>query len=164
MFISKPEYQAEISALIEILKAAPLGATITYQAMNAVIGRSVQREASFSLIKARKIVEKETGARFGTIYKIGIKRLSAQEIPSIGIDGRRRISSISKRAYARLSNLSNNDITPEIERRIQAEKSHLGAIALVTKEVQHKKIDEYVKTAGAEIPSAKVLGLFLKSD
>ena len=161
MFSSNPEYAAEVSALADLLKSASISATVSYRQMSVAIGRDVQKEARISLLKARKLVEKETGARFETVIKVGVKRLAAHDLPGIGTHSRRRIGALSRRAYARLMNISNNDITPEIERRLHAERAHLGAIALVSKETSHVKIEDAVRTVGAEIPAAKVLGMFV---
>jgi hypothetical protein len=160
MFKSSPEISQEIETLSELLRAVPIGGMLTYQMAAAAVGRSVQGSGSFSMMRARKAVEKSSGARFGTINGKGIKRLPIEEIPGIGGAARRRIRNTVKKAYQRLGGFSNNDIPPEIERQLRIERSHLGAISMMTKDVARKKIDEAVTTASAEIPAAKILKMF----
>lgn len=159
---SNPEVQAEITALCNLVRALPIGATLAYEAATEAVGRDVQGVARFSLMRAREIVEKQDGIRFGTVSKIGVKRLQTEDIPSIGTQARRRIRRTARRGYARLAGLRVNDITPQIQKQLDTERAALGAISLFTEERAVKKIEADTERVGAELPIGMTLSLFMK--
>ena len=163
LFTSSVETQAEITALCRLFRELSIGAVLTYGDASRVIGRDVQTVARFSWIRARDIVEKEDGIRFGTVHAQGAKRLTAEDIPAIGAQARRRIRRTARKGAKRLRNLRGvNAIDADVQRRIDAEVSALGAIALVTTEHAARKIETEVRQTGAEIPVGRTFDLFKK--
>jgi hypothetical protein len=128
MRATNPEIQIEVERLSAILRETPIGAVASYDALSGSVGYSVQLKP-FSLLRARKVVEEETGMRFATIRGEGVKKLEASAIPGIGASARRSVARKAKRHAARLAGLSYNDIEAPIQARIDAERSLLGAIS-----------------------------------
>lgn len=163
MFRSNPEREAEIKALSAMLREIPVGEVLPYADMTAAIGRDIQNDARISLLAARRAVELEPeGRRFETIRRLGVKRLETADIPGIGAATRHRISRIARRGHARLACVTANDMTPEIRKKIDLERSMLGAIALAATPRSAAKVEASVTTASAEIPAAVVLALMTK--
>ena len=162
MFKTSIESIAETEKLVAMLSGLSIGKMLTYKQASAAIGRNVQGAARPNLDRARRIVERETGARFTPMHNQGIVRLPTEEIPSIGSHARGRISKLAKRAYRRLSGMSANDVSPAVQTQILTERSHLGAIAMFSGRKTHKKIDAAITVVGSEIPAAQILAMFNK--
>jgi hypothetical protein len=158
MFKSAPENAIDVSALVVALKAVPIGETITYIALSDAIGRNIKAEF-WLLHKARVVTEKETGSRFAAVRGVGIKKLPTAEIVGIGTNARRRIRNAAKVASARLVGISANDMTPEITRKIDTERSLLGAISLVSTQSAVSQVEKKVSDSGP-LPVGKTLSLF----
>ena len=73
------EMNAESRLLIEFLRKAEPGETITYEAMKDFIERDPQGSARGSLDTARRNLIKE-GILFQTISKVGVRRMTSPEI------------------------------------------------------------------------------------
>lgn len=157
---SSPEKHAEITTLCGLLRQLSIGATMLYSDATHAIMRDVRGAARFSLMRAREIVETEDGSRFGTVAKIGVKRLETVDIPAIGTQIRRKVRRAARIGYRRLTGIKANDVTPEIQRQIDTERAVLGAVSLVTDEKSMRKVGEAVSKAGTEIPVGKTLDLF----
>lgn len=160
-FKSNPEYAAERSLLAEMLRALPIGGVLTFGAASEAIGRDVRGAARFSLMRAREMVEREDGTiRLDSVMKVGVKRLAEGEMHSIGISHRQRFKRATHRVYRRLGGAKVND--PAAAHQIRVQLALLGAVALALRERNVKAVDEAVTKAGAEVPAAVVLGLFVK--
>jgi hypothetical protein len=130
MFSTKPETQIEIERLSTILRDLGPGDVVGYDALSGAVGYNVQ-ERRFSLMKAQQATEKETGLRFATVPRQGLKKLPADALPGIGSIARRRIAKSAKRQAARLVGLRYNDIDQAVKAKLDAERSLLGAISAV---------------------------------
>jgi len=78
---------AEIDRLTETLCAASVGAVVTYADLSAAIGRDITR-ARYLAHAAIKRANTQGGAVFGTVYRVGFKRLSTGEVSTIGSTAR----------------------------------------------------------------------------
>lgn len=147
MFASNPEKQIEVEKIAALLRQAPVGSTVTYQQIDSALGTEFDRLA---LVKARQLVEKEDGIRFGTVRKVGVKKLDATAAIGIGADARQRIRRIAVRQSARLTGLKYNDITADAQRRLDVERSLLGAISAAASNKSTAKV-EAAATTGPEV-------------
>jgi hypothetical protein len=160
-FFSLPEHAAEHAALMELLRNLSFGETLSYDDASETIGRDVRHSARTSLLAAIRKLELEDGTRrFGSVYRIGIKRLSEGEVHVLGKAARNRARNTVRRAYRRLDGTKAND--PVAAEHIRIEKAHLGAIALAMKESHHKQVAEITRANGGEPPAAVLLALFAK--
>lgn len=148
---SSPERQIEIDRLCKSLETLSIGQTVTYADLSSACGRNVQTEANFSLMAARRRVEERDGVRLETIRSVGIRRLDTEGIVGIGSAVRLRIRRAAKRGYQRLTGIRHNDITPEIQVRIDAERSLLGAISSLSSDTARKASSEASQTGPATI-------------
>jgi hypothetical protein len=147
MFTANPEKQIEVEKIAAILRQAPVGGTVTYRQIEAALGREFDRLA---LMKARQLVEKEDGIRFGTVRKVGVKKLDAAAAIGIGAEARQRIRRIAGHQCARLTGLKYNDITADGQRRLDVERSLLGAISAAAANKSTAKVEPAI-TTGPEV-------------
>ena len=157
-FTTQPENEIAISLLVEALRALPVGGVLTYATASGAIDEDVQGRARRLMARARAIVEREDGSRFGTVPGIGIKRLETADVLGIGAGYRRHIRRTSKRAFDRLSGLRLNDLTEDQRKRLDAERAAFGAISLMTTERSVATIEK--NTGETALPVASTLALF----
>lgn len=163
MFRSSPEREAEIRTLSGLLREIPLGEVLSYAAMTEAIGRDVRGDARVSLLAARQTVEREPeGRRFETLRGVGIKRIETADIPGIGAATRRKISRTARRGHARLCGITANDLTPEVQKQIDFERSMLGAITLASSSRTAAKVQKATPGTSGEIPAAVISALMTK--
>lgn len=159
-FTTSPENEAALTLLVEGLRSLSVGGVLAYSTATGAIGEDVQGRARRLMARARTIVEREDGSRFGTVMGLGIKRLETVDVLGIGAGYRRHIRRTAATASKRLSGLRVNDLTPEQQRRLDAERAGFGAISLFTTEKAVKKIE--AATTEATLPIDKTLELFAR--
>lgn len=128
MFTTNPETEIETEKLAAVLRNLPIDGLASYAELSAAVGYQVQGKP-FALIRARKRVEEESGLRFGTVHRQGVKKLAAEAVAGIGADARKRIARTAKRQHTRLSGLKYNNLDASTRARIDAERSLLGAVS-----------------------------------
>lgn len=123
----------ETRALAEALREVPLGGTVTFQGLSAVIGRDVTKAARGNLESARRIVLRDHGAAFVSIRGQGYRRLRPDEAPDIGAGARRKIRRTANRTVRDMTNVAgaSNGLEPEIQRRLSAEVATHGLLAQI---------------------------------
>lgn len=148
-FVSNPEVQAQIERVAAILRTMQIGQTIAYTQFSA---------SYYVIMRARAEVEKADGIRFGTVRKVGVKRLAAEEVPAIGIAGIRHMHRAGKKTVKRLTNLKGyNDMTPDDRLRVAAQRMIANAVVERTSRSAIKETEDNVRTAGAAIDFGTVL-------
>jgi hypothetical protein len=130
LIATNPQTAIEVEKLSAVLNDLGPNDVATYEALSQVVGYAVQ-EKPFALMKARKAVEEQTGLRFETVIRVGVKKLPAEALPGIGVAVRKRIARATRRQSKRLSGLRYNDIDRRLQGRIDAERSLLAAISTV---------------------------------
>ena len=120
-----PDDEIKTERIAAILRSLPIGEVASYRDVAMACGGEPSR---WLLITARKQVETDTGARFATVRKVGIKKLASGEIVGIGAAARRRVGRIAKAQSRRLVGLSYNGLSDDDRARIDVERSLLGAI------------------------------------
>jgi hypothetical protein len=123
------EISPDVAALVEQLRAVPLGGTIHYAQLSAAIGRDVRRHRHL-IDSARHIAERDHGAVFGNEINVGYTRLTVEQFPDLGSTARRRIRRASRKARKTLNyaGASVNDVPPSVQRKLNAEVSVLGLL------------------------------------
>lgn len=155
-----PENETDIETIARLLKAASIGATVTYEAMTDAIGRDIQDHRHL-LLAAQRRTEEEIGALFGTVRGEGVKRLPSDEVASVGSHTIRRIRRAARRGMQRLTVVRANDLPMDDARKIIAQRSQLGAIALVSDNRSTPAIQRSVDAMdGTTVPAGRVLDLF----
>ena len=161
MFTTKPETVADIEAVSKMLTELPIGAVLTYSAINDAIGRDVTNGARYVLAAAKKRTEAETGALYEAVRKVGVKRLPTDEIASVGTAAIRKVRRTARRGMKRLGNVKANDISPDQSREIVMQRSVLGAVAMLADGRKTKALANEGTTT-AVIPAGRVLEIFGK--
>ena len=133
---------ADIETLVAVLQAAAVGELVPYSALSAAIGRDVRRQG-YLLATARRDANNASGALFGTVWKMGYKRLAPDEVHTIGGMVRGRIRRSAKRTGHMISQAlqTANEMDPEARRKAVSEVTVLGMVAHLTSETATRKHD-----------------------
>jgi hypothetical protein len=126
-FRKNPTRQREIAALSQVLSELSMDAIADYVLL-ADVAKCPIDASSYSLIQARRHVERRTGMRFETVRGLGIRKMTSTEVPRIGEQARRSIGRKARRQGRRLTHLSYN-LGGSTTRQVDAERSLLGAIS-----------------------------------
>ena len=142
-------------ALVDLLVATPIGATVTFADMTGAIGRPIQ-DRRHLIPRAMTIAAKEAGAIFGGVRTVGYQRLPAQDAHLLGAHTRRRMRRSAKRTSdAIVSAIAHtNDMPDAAKVRAYAE---VNAMALI----RHISADTEVLAATAE-PKAEPVALTMR--
>jgi hypothetical protein len=124
------DINADTRAIADMLNAVSFGDTITLDAMTDAIGRDI-RDCRYVAMSAMRVAERETGAIFASVRRVGYRRLTVDEFAEIGMTARahiRRKAKSSARAMgAAMTRV--NDMTDEQRRKVVREQSTLGLMA-----------------------------------
>lgn len=133
----------ETDLLITALRAVPLGTEISYSALSLVIGRDVTRAARARLDSARRITQRDHGCCFFALRGFGLRRITVEQLPSVGEHARRRIRSTTRGALQTISSVVavSNGASPETMRRLCAERAALGLLGEIAAEPVQKAFE-----------------------
>jgi hypothetical protein len=111
------------------LATTPVGEVCTYDALSDAIGRPV-RPVRHMLMQALAKARKEHGAVFGTVTRIGYRRLSAEEVHTLGRQARQRVRRTTRRARESIATALSraNEISEPARLKAVAELAALGLL------------------------------------
>lgn len=117
----------DVSALVELFTETKPGDVISYEAMTRQIGRDIQIHRWLAL-RALDVAARDHGAVFANERGKGYARLHPEDAHSIGATARGRVKRIARKAgkVIRYALQRQNDISPEANRKANAEISVLG--------------------------------------
>lgn len=144
---TNPENAIKIEAMTAIFRSLSIGEIASYsRILEAAQAKSVQ--SVYWLIK-RAIADAEADgtAKFAAVRAEGIKRLAIDEYSGIGAAARKTIGVKAKAAFKRLSNVTANEVSPDVRTRINAERSLLGAVAAISQTSTMKKVEQHTQTS-----------------
>lgn len=126
----------ETDLLIARLREVPLGQEIGYADLSRVIGRDVKTAARARLASARRIAARDHGVLFFAIPAQGLRRVTVEELPQVGVHARRRIRSSARGAMQSITAVLgvSNGTTPETMRKLSAERAALGLLHKVAQD------------------------------
>lgn len=153
-----PDFSRSVqtTAIIELLREAPMGSVVSYARISDAIGEDVTDRRHY-LISAIKALYTE-GLPFGTVRGEGVKRLNAEEIPAIGESAMGHIRRTSRRARKRMGVVgSMNDVPNEVRVKVNATASMLGVIENFSGNKSRKLVEAEVAKANSPIPPMKLL-------
>ena len=154
----KPDFTASTQtlALIERLRLASVGEVVTYGALTEAIGEDVRR-VRHALYSAAKTMQSE-GIIFGTVHNVGVKRLTAEELPAIGDAALLHIRRTSKSARKKMGAVARmNDAPNDVRVKINTAASLLGAIEHFTTGKVAKRAAEIVTVSNGIAPPMKLV-------
>ena len=136
---------------------------VTYDALSSAIGRDVRKSARGNLATARRMAESE-GRVFAAVLKVGLKRLTAQEICTApGEQMVRRVHGLARRTNRKLACVGAEDfkkLTREEQTDLNSHRSLAGLLHHVTKPSEVKRVVKKVSEASGELAIGRVLELF----
>lgn len=156
MVKAQSEFEGDIVALAERLRAVPVGEIVTYEQLDKVIGRDC-RARRYLLMTARDRIEKDTGAIFAAVFNVGLKRLPVESYASIGQHSRKSIRAKASTASRRMANglEKANDVPAEVLRAVGREQSVLGLIKFAARDrTMAKMLGEEPLTAPTPLAKA----------
>lgn len=141
---------AECRALADLFAAAPVGGTITYDALTQAIGRPIV-ERRYLALHAMRVATRETGAIFGSVRGVGYQRIPPQDAHILGSHARSRIRRNAKRASDAISAAlrATNDMPDAAKRKAYAE---INSMALI----RHLATDKQVAAGSPEAKAEPV--------
>lgn len=150
---------ADIAALIKAMEATPVGETITYGQLSDAIGRPIQR-CRYLVLSAIKRMNRDNGALFANVHRVGYKRLSPQDSYLIGSTRRQHIRRTATQTAKRVTNAMrfSNDMPPEAALKANRELSVLGLIAHISTD----RAATTAEKAESPMPVAKIMSEMLK--
>jgi len=154
---SIPEMAVETRLLYQRLAKMQIGDTMSYAALNELIGRDVRQEGRGNLRTATHACLND-GIVIATVRREGVKRLADVEFVGVGekaLDSTRRKA---RHAIRTMMTADLNSIPSDKRTRHAAVQSALGVVSMFSKEQTVAKIES--KSDGAELPLAKTLEMF----
>lgn len=149
----------ETDAVLQLLKAIPLGGEVTYRRLSDACGRDVTKAGRSTLASARDIALR-SGVAFTSIRKVGLRRITVDEAPGIGATARSRIVSTSRRGIKAMRAIvtASNGASPETSRRLSSEIAALGLLA----EAAQDSVQPALETAQHPMSVAEASQAFLR--
>jgi hypothetical protein len=154
------ELHQDTRILADLLAACPFGETLTFDDFSKAIGRNIN-VCRYLLYRAIFVVERENGAVFASVRRVGYKRVVPDDLHKIGQTARARIRSQARRGFRTISNglAKANDISPPALREALREQSILGLIEHTAKDRSKPDVAE---GATHPLPVAEVARDFLR--
>lgn len=155
------ESSIDTKLLYQRLAKMEIGDFVSYEELNLIIGRNVQKEGRNYLNTARRIVERNDQKVFGVIISEGLKCLNTPEIINTAASSIDRIRHASRRSIKKFECISDLESLPNDEKiRLNTYASTLGAINQFSTAKSVKKIQNIVKEVQEQIPFMKMLDIF----
>lgn len=157
----RPNFEMNIDtrAIFDRLKQVPIGGSITYDALSALLGRPVSGGTP-TLQSALRALERD-GCVFANIRGQGYQRLDDVSIVKASEHDRLLIRRKARRAVERLTSVQNFEALPnDMKVKHNAAMSGFGAIVSIMHPSKMKTLEEKVEAAQAKLPLAKTLAAF----
>lgn len=163
------QISADVKLLEERLLRSQIGEIIGYDELSGIIGRDVRARSGgqgwSSLQSARRKAGRDGRAIFGTITKVGLKRLSDPEIVSSGATYVQRAHNMARRGVQQITSVTSYEALPQASKNLHnTYAALLGGLHHMTTATAVKKIEAAVQVANSALPVAKTLRLFLNGD
>lgn len=160
--MTKTIQQLSIDArlLTERLLKTSIGDTVTYADLSETISRDITSLSGRSaLASARRVAQREKGAVFDCVRKVGLKRLDDVGIVEGSAGVTARIRRTARRGMDRLAAVQSFDQMPHAARvQHNATMSVLGAIRSLAGPMSIKRVED--KVSAAPLPTADTLKIF----
>jgi hypothetical protein len=149
------DLSVETRAVAEVLKSTSYGEIIPFAALSAAIGRDIKARR-WVILAGMRVALRESGAAFAAVRGVGYRRLTAEELPSLGSTARTRIRRIASRGQKALeeSARSFNDLPENTKRDVLKEQTALGMIAMLSRD---KSLPATPDNADRPLPPALAL-------
>lgn len=159
-----PELSHDTETLAACLRTVPVGGTVSYETLSGLIRGNVQQGARHLLDSARRIVQREEQAVFGTIRGVGLKRLTDTDKARTGGASLQRINRTSRRGIQILScvqDFDKLDLNDKVKHN--AYLSILAVFYEVSRPKSVRRIEGAVAVMQKQLPFTDTLRAFLPS-
>lgn len=156
-----PENASIILKLEGVLASLPIGSLADYLTLNLTAGCDVRVKHRWLLRKAVDNIEKTLGCAFECVRGMGIRRLTSDEAPDIGLSSIRKVRATAKRGKRRIERMNQNSLSDYDRRRIVGYGAMLGAIALIADGRRAISIAAVADPA-KPIPPKNILSMFAR--
>lgn len=153
---TKLETQQIKKLLLELMD----GDTLTYATIREKIGVDVQGKYRGLLRTAIKNAEREVNRLFGTVHKIGVKRLQPGQSSGELTKAREHMRHTAKRAFRRSECVETKGLTNDERTALNCERTILHFVAEATTEKRMQKIASVVQSIGDAVSFANTLEHF----
>lgn len=153
------EQAVDTRLLVGLLSKAAIGQEYSYEALGKELGRVVDGSTP-NLISARRIVQRDFDIVFGTMHRVGIKRLSDSEIVASGDTLTGKIRRAARRTIATMSKARDEVLSRDEITHRNATVSMAGALVHMASKSNMAKLETAVRVNAAELPVGKTLELF----
>lgn len=154
------EMKLETQAIIKLLLQLKDGETLSYERIRDETGVNVQNGHRGLLKTAIKHAEEETKRLFGTVFKVGVKRLVPGHSCGELTKARDHIRNTARRAFKRSTNVAFEKLTDDERTQLNAERTILHFAAEATSDKQTKRLAAVVEKSGDAMTFQKTLEHF----
>lgn len=150
---------AEAAMIVERLLKCTVGEVVSYKELTRLIGRDVQDKGRVALLRAqRDLWRGEAKAVFGTVMRVGVKRLSDDEIAKLGPAAIRRIHKLAQRVDEKMACVQDvAKLSADTRTALISGQSFLRAIAQAATLPHLKQVAELVEDSSKPLPMGRVL-------
>ena len=129
-----PQLSTDVSVLAARLATVPEGSSVTYEEISEWTGRDIAGKSRHVLTSALKILERERGICFETVWGEGVRRVDiASGALNCARSSTRRIRRSARRTERRLARLSERGIEdPAAASEVAMRRSLLAIVDLTT--------------------------------
>lgn len=150
----------ETRKLIDRMMTMACGDVLEYSEIEEITGRKLNRVRG-SLGSARATLLKTDRMVFGTITRVGIKRLADSEIVDSSASSEKRIGRISRKELKRLACAEYSSLPSDKKISHNARMTIFAMTSELSSSSAARKIESAVRDSGSAIPSAKAAILAL---
>lgn len=157
------EISVDARLLHQRLKTVGIGETVSWGDLAKIIGRDVTAgNGGYSaLTTARRRALMDDGMVFDAVLKVGLKRLSDQDIVATGQATVDKVRRAARKGNRRLLSIQDFDALPnEMKVKHNAYVSLLGAVVAISTDKKVHQLEQHVENARAALPLAKTLEVF----
>jgi len=158
------QINVETQDVIDYLSKCKVGDIITYQELNRIALGDTQAEKRHVIQTARKRLLADYEMVFDVIMKVGLKRLSDQEIVETSASGFSRIRRIAKKRSCQLTVVNYDELSTEKQIEHNTNLAAYGAVSFMTQSKQIKKIKGKIENHNEKLQIGETLRLFQEVD
>lgn len=154
------EMKLETQQIIKLLTAMEDDSVLSYADIKNAVGVDVQNGHRGLLRTAIKHAERETQRLFGTVFKVGVKRLVPGHSAGELIKSREHMRRTARKAFNRSANIEFDKLTKDERTQVNCERTVLHFVAEVSSDSKTKKLSKTVESTGDAMSFAKTLEHF----
>lgn len=147
----------ESQLVIDELGKAKVGDVVTYDKLTRLLGRDVRTVARGSLTTARRRLQKDSGIVFGTVARVGVRRLSNSETVGVGASYIKRVHSTVRRGVHVVGCADYDALGKDDQVKHNTYLSIFGTLGELTKTKQIEVVEKRVADAQCTLPYQKTL-------